>query len=76
MRKIVVGVCLGLLSACSAQYTTNGEQNYLSSRNGSGVIVPPPLTSSNISHFYDLPSQDQHATVSIVPPVLKGSESS
>ena len=73
MRKIVVGICLGLLTACSAQYTSNGEQQYLSSRNGAVLIVPQPLTSSNISHFYDLPPQTQDATVSIVPPVVQGS---
>jgi uncharacterized lipoprotein len=56
------------LSACSAQYTSNGEQQYLKSRNGVSLVVPPPLTSANMSHFYDLPAQNQDAQVSIEPP--------
>ena len=70
MNKIgcVVVVSL-LLSACSAQYTSNGEQQYLKSRNGVNLVIPPPLTSANISHFYDLPPQNQDAQVSIEPPV-------
>lgn len=54
------------LVGCS-KYASNGEQLYLQSKNGPGVVVPPPLTSSNISHFYDLPQQTQNAKVSIVP---------
>ena len=68
MKKIVIAVLVLLLSACSAQYTSNGEQQYLKSRNGVNLVVPPPLTSTNISHFYDLPSQNQDAKVSIEPP--------
>lgn len=69
MRKIGCMVVLSLLlSACSAQYTSNGEQLYLKSRNGVNLVVPPPLTSANISHFYDLPSQNQDAKISIEPP--------
>lgn len=57
-----------LLTGCSAQYTTNGEQQYLQSRNGLRLVVPPPLTTANISDFYDLPPQNQDARVSVVPP--------
>jgi uncharacterized lipoprotein len=57
------------LSACSSRYSSNGENLYLKSRNGVKLEVPPPLTSSNISTFYDLPSQTQNAQVSIAPPV-------
>lgn len=63
---IVLSSCL--LLGCSGQYASNGESMYLSSRNGPGLVVPPPLTASNISHFYDLPPQNQNAMVSIVPP--------
>ncbi|RUR10249.1 hypothetical protein [Legionella sp. km772] len=63
-------LALGLLvlSSCS-KYSSNGENLYLQSRNGQRVEVPPPLTSSNISNFYDLPEQTQNATVNIEPPV-------
>lgn len=66
-------VCL--LTACSAfndtQYASNDKKQYLKSNNGPSIVVPPPLTSSNISNFYDLPAQNQRANVSIVPPVEK-----
>ncbi|WED42130.1 hypothetical protein [Legionella cardiaca] len=58
---------MSLLSACS-NYASNGESQYLRSKNGPMVMVPPPLTDSNISHFYDLPPQNQNARVSIAPP--------
>ncbi|KTD23608.1 Uncharacterised protein [Legionella lansingensis] len=68
MKKIgFVIVSVSLLSACS-QYAKNGESQYLNSRNGPIVVVPSPLTDSNISHFYDLPPQNQNARVSIAPP--------
>ena len=57
-----------MLTACSAQYTSNGEQQYLKSHNGVNLVVPPPLTTSKISHFYDLPAQTQDAKVSTEPP--------
>ena len=70
MKKIVVMMLgSGMLLGCSAQYTSNGEQQYLKSRNGVGVVVPPPLSSNNLSHFYDLPVQNQNAQITIVPPV-------
>jgi uncharacterized lipoprotein len=56
------------LSACSSRYSSNGESLYLQSRNGVNLDVPPPLTSANISHFYDLPLQTRDAHVSIEPP--------
>lgn len=57
------------LSACSSRYSSNGENLYLQSRNGVKLEVPPPLTSANLSSFYDLPPQNQSARVSIAPPV-------
>lgn len=69
MKKLGFVVLATLaLSACS-RYSSNGEGLYLQSRNGVQLEVPPPLTSSNISHFYDLPPQNQNARVSIAPPV-------
>ncbi|MCC5013965.1 MULTISPECIES: hypothetical protein [unclassified Legionella] len=68
MKKIgFLVLSIMLLTACS-QYASNGEQLYLRSKNGTTVVVPPPLTDSNISHFYDLPPQNQNAQVSIAPP--------
>ncbi|KTC81642.1 hypothetical protein [Legionella brunensis] len=68
MKKIgFIILSVSLLSACS-NYASNGEAQYLRSKNGPTVVVPPPLTDSNISHFYDLPAQTQNARVSIAPP--------
>lgn len=69
MKKFsVLIVCVLVLTGCS-RYSSNGESLYLQSRNGQKVEVPPPLTSSNLSSFYDLPEQTQNAKVSIEPPV-------
>ena len=57
-----------LLAGCAGQYTSNGEQHYMQSKNGRDLVVPPPLSGANISHFYDLPAQTQNAKVSIIPP--------
>lgn len=68
MKKIsfmIIGLLV--LSGCS-RYASNGESLYLKSRNGEKINVPSPLTSSNISSFYDLPAQNQDARVSIEPP--------
>lgn len=69
MKKIgwLVGL-LGLLTSCADLYDSNGEQQYMSSRNGTVVKVNPPLSSANISDFYDLPEQDKDAKVSTMPP--------
>jgi uncharacterized lipoprotein len=56
------------LSACSSRYSSTGESVYLQSRNGEKINVPPPLTSANISSFYDLPAQNENARVNISPP--------
>lgn len=68
MKKLVILVLSSLLMACSAQYTSNGEQHYLRSKNGLNLVIPPPLTSANISHFYDLPPQNQNADIGVAPP--------
>lgn len=59
-----------VLSACTSRYETTGENHYTQSTNGPHLIVPPPLNSAMISHFYDLPPQTQNPTVSIIPPVV------
>ncbi len=68
MKKLAILVLSSLLTACSAQYTSNGEQHYLTSKNGLNLVIPPPLTSANISHFYDLPPQKQRAEIGVTPP--------
>ncbi|KTD66161.1 hypothetical protein [Legionella spiritensis] len=70
MKKIVFVVASILfVTGCSSHHGGNGDdQRYLKSRNGPGVVVPPPLTDSNISHFYDLPRQDKKAGENIAPP--------
>ncbi len=74
MRNVVVKrigfivVSALLLAACS-NFSSTGEKYYLLSRNGAVVAVPPPLTDTNISHFYDLPQQNQNAQVDITPPI-------
>jgi uncharacterized lipoprotein len=65
--SFVVAALLSL-SACSSKYSSNGEQVYLKSKNGPQLTVPAPLTSANISHFYDLPLQNQDARVGVAPP--------
>lgn len=68
MKKIgIVIISFLTLTACS-KYAGNGDNHYLNSRNSAPLVVPPPLTNANISHFYDLPAQTQSATVSLAPP--------
>ena len=68
VKKLGFFFVLGLLLVGCTQYISNGEKGYLQARNGAKVVVPPPLTDSNISHFYDLPQQSQSALVNIAPP--------
>lgn len=68
MRKLMLCCSLLLLGACSSYYSSNGEKNYLQSRNGPALNVPPPLTEANISNFYDLPTPEKNPQVSIAPP--------
>lgn len=69
MKKVGFVLCLASgLVACSSLYTSQGEKQYLDSRNGPKLIIPPPLTGDNLSPFYDLPPETQNARVSIAPP--------
>lgn len=68
----ILGVAC-LISSCSSlfsqtDYDSSDKLHYLKSKNGPQLVVPPPLTSTNISDFYDLPPQNQDARVSITPP--------
>lgn len=59
------------LTACTSKYSTNGENLYLKSRNGPNLVVPPPLSTSNLSSFYRLPDQSNpNPRVSILPPTI------
>jgi uncharacterized lipoprotein len=69
VKKLVV-LSVFLLSGCSLLNTNASENKVLNSRNGPGLVVPPPLTTDNISYFYSLPNEAQDAHVSIAPPVL------
>ncbi|MDP1602573.1 MAG: hypothetical protein Q8M03_04845 [Legionella sp.] len=68
MKKIAVITLLMVGLGSCTQYAGNGDNKYLSSRNSANLVVPSPLTSSNVSHFYDLPRQDKNAVVNIAPP--------
>ena len=59
-----------VLTGCSNVNIGSGENIYLSSRNGPGLVMPKPLISYNISHFYDLPNQDGHLArnIDLSPP--------
>lgn len=63
-------VSVVFLAACS-QFSSNGDKHYMQAKNGANLKVLPPLNESNISHFYDLPAQNQNPTVNIKPPVAK-----
>ena len=65
---MIISVCL---VACSTPYSTNDKQQYLSSRNGPLLVVPSPLTRSNMSNFYDLPPQNGDPKVSVAPPIVE-----
>lgn len=68
MQKTVNLIFLSaLLSACSS-LTSDAENDYLKSRNGPDLVTPNKLSDQNISHFYDLPPQNQNPSVSIKPP--------
>ncbi|TAL62551.1 MAG: hypothetical protein EPN84_06300 [Legionella sp.] len=69
MKKLGCVVLAGLvLSGCAGRYSSSGEQKYMQSRNGAKVQVPYPLTTDNMSNFYDLPPQNQDPRVNIAPP--------
>jgi uncharacterized lipoprotein len=69
VKKIgLMMIIMPFLAACSAQYTSNGEQHYLQSHNGVDLVIPPPQSTNQVSHFYDLPPDPVNPRVSIVPP--------
>ncbi len=69
-KAVFVGVSSLWLVACSSNFSSNAETNYLKSRNGPELVVPPPMTTANMGYFYNLPLQTQNAKVSIKPPTV------
>ena len=68
--RFIVVIALLWLTACSSYYASNAETNYLKSHNGPDLVVPSPLTKTNMGYFYNLPPQNQNAVVSVVPPTV------
>lgn len=66
---LMIVVCFSL-AGCSSPYSTSGEQMYLKARNGENLVISPPLSQSQLSQFYDLPSVDTDPRVNIAPPML------
>jgi hypothetical protein len=69
-KTTVIFISSLLLCACSSRYASNGENQYMNSKNGPNLVIPKPLASDRISHFYDLPQQTQPAIVNIAPPTV------
>ncbi|MDF1757399.1 MAG: hypothetical protein P1U74_03790 [Legionellaceae bacterium] len=68
---VLLGLILPLASCLSweqTDYASNDKDQYLTSKSGPALVVPPPLTTVNISDFYILPNQNENAKVSINPP--------
>lgn len=61
-----------LISGCvlwpETEYATNEKNQYLKSKNGPDLVIPQPLTTSNISDFYHLTDQTKPSKINIVPP--------
>lgn len=69
--QALISMGVVFLASCTSPYGTNDKQQYLSSKNGPYLVVPEPLSRSNISNFYDLPPQHGDPKVSVVPPVVE-----
>lgn len=64
----ILGVACLCLTSC---IFNNDDQSYLKSQNGPPLVVPNPMTTTNLGYFYHLPTQNQDARVSIEPPIVK-----
>ena len=62
---------LGVVSlcACNTPFASNDPEQYLESQNAPEMVINPPLTTSNLSGFYTLPSAPEHAEMEVLPPV-------
>lgn len=73
MKKLVIisvisWLLIGCISWEPTDFASSDKDQYLSSKNGESLVIPPPLTNSNISDFYVLPNNEQNAKISIDPP--------
>jgi hypothetical protein len=68
-KSFVLIASIAIFSACTSRYASNGENIYMNSYNSSSLVISPPLTEGNLSHFYDLPALDKRVNVRIEPPV-------
>lgn len=70
MRKAIFLMIFILSISISGCFQgSNGEFQYLESKNGPALTVPPPLAANNINHFYDLPTQQsKNIQMNNVPP--------
>ncbi len=73
MKNLILLCVFCFLAGCiswkKSDFSSSDQDQYLSSKNGKDLLVPPPLTNSNLSDFYVLPDQNQDAKVSVSPPV-------
>lgn len=71
MNKFFLSLAVLLsLTACNSKFASNGEKQYISSKNGNLLTVPAPLTNTNINHFYDLAEPTGNVAVNIAPPIV------
>lgn len=68
--RLIFSLFIVLLVSCTTKYATNGENIYLRADNGASLVVPAPLTTDNISHYYDLPQRPENPRVDISLPTV------
>jgi hypothetical protein len=68
-KCLLISLIAMLLPACLVQTSGVGDALYKKSRNGPKLVVPPPRTAEEISHFYDIPAPRAIPEVTIQPPV-------
>lgn len=75
MKNLVITFFLICLAGCftldRSEFASSDTDRYLTSKNGKDLLVPPPLTNSNLSDFYVLPDQTQNAKIGVEPPVAR-----
>ncbi len=69
MNKLIIIVFAALLLSSCSLFTSNNDSLYLQSHNGKPLEVPPPLTKSEISTYYDLPDPSNNPVISLEPPM-------
>ena len=71
LKIICVFSVITLIAGCSRlEYASNQPKQYLKSKNGQNLQVPPSLSADNLSEFYRLPNHPQNAKlkVKVAPP--------